>query len=60
MLLDIGEERMKWPQGGSQPIDFCVSDNCAYNTKIVLQHAERNGHFVETANYLSTSPSTCE
>ena len=52
MLLDIGEERMKWPQRGSQSIGFYVSNNCAYNTKIVLQHAERDGHFAETVNYL--------
>ena len=43
---------MKLPQGGSQSIGFRVSDNCAYNTKIVFQHAERDGHFVATVNYL--------
>ena len=52
MLLDIGEERIKWSQGGSKSIGFCVSDNCAYNTKIVYQHAERDGHFIKTVKYL--------
>ena len=52
MLLDIGEEHMKWPQGGSRSTGFCVSDNCAHNTKTVHQHAQRDGHFVETVNYL--------
>ena len=52
MLLDIGEERMTWPQEGSQSTGFCVSDNCAYNTKTLHQHAERDGHFAETVNYL--------
>ena len=49
MLLDIGEERMTWPRGGLPiHLGFCVSDNYAYNTNIVYQHAERDGHFVET------------
>ena len=29
-----------------------MSDNCAYNTRIVLKHAERDDRFVETVNYL--------
>ena len=59
MLLDIGEERMTWPQEGSQSTGFCVSDNCAYNTKIVFQHAERDGRFVETMNYLYFPSARC-
>ena len=52
MLLAIGRENMKWPEGTSKSIGFCVSDNCAYQSNIVFQHAEKDGAFIETVNYL--------
>ena len=52
LLLDIGRDNMKWPEGTSKSIGFCVSDNCAYQSNIVFQHAEKDGAFIETVNYL--------
>jgi hypothetical protein len=53
LLMQIGEELSLWPTTDTpKSTGFCVSDNCAYRSKIVLQHAERDGGFIQTANYL--------
>ena len=52
-MLEIGHKITEplW-QDTSRSIGFCVSDNCAYMQKLVYQHAEKDGKFFETANYL--------
>ena len=52
LLLDIGQEQMQWPAATSKSIGFCVSDNCAYQSNVVFQHAEKDGAFIQTVNYL--------
>ena len=52
-MLQVGRRimQLRW-EGTSCDIGFCVSDNCAYMNKLTYQHAEKDGHFVETVNYL--------
>ena len=52
-MLQIGRQMMqrRW-DGTSRSIGFCVSDNCAYMNKLTFQHAEKDGKFYETVNYL--------
>ena len=52
-MLQVGSQIMqqRW-EGTSRSIGFCVSDNCAYMNKLTYQHAEKDGKFFETVNYL--------
>ena len=52
-MLQTGRQMMqrRW-NGTSRSIGFCVSDNCAYMNKLTYQHAEKDGKFYETVNYL--------
>ena len=52
-MLQVGRRTMqlRW-EGTSCSLGFCASDNCAYMNKLTHQHAEKDGHFFETVNYL--------
>ena len=52
-MLQVGRRimQLRW-EGTSCSLEFCVSDNCAYMNKLAYQHAEKDGHFFETVNYL--------
>ena len=51
--LQVGRRimQLRW-EGTSCDIGFCVSDNCAYMNKLTYQHAEKDGLFFESVNYL--------
>ena len=52
-MLQVGRRIMQlgWIATSSS-LGFCVFDNCGYMSKLTYQHAEKNGHFFETVNYL--------
>ena len=52
-MLQIGRRIMQLRrEGTSCSLGFCVSDNCAYMNKLTYQHAEKDGLFFKTVNYL--------
>ena len=52
-MLQVGRRIMQLGRNGTSfSWGFCVRDNCAYTNKLTYQHAEKDGHFFETANYL--------
>ena len=56
-MLQVGRRimQLRW-KGTTCSLGFCVSDNCAYMNKLTYQHAEKDGQFFETVNYLYFPP----
>ena len=52
-MMQVGRRIMElgW-NATSSSLGFDVFDNCAYMNKLTYQHAEKDGHFFETVNYL--------
>ena len=55
-MLQVGRSimQLRW-EGTSFSLGFCVSVNCADMNKLTYQHAEKDGHFFETVNFICIS-----
>ncbi len=54
LAMEVGRHLSEWPtETSSKSIGFAVADNCAYQIKLTFEHADKDGEFLQTVNWLS-------